>query len=152
MNWEQLQCIPMYCEFFLRKDAILTIWKYAEYFEKFLMILCPTFHLLSDWFLGLICTHTGRQRQRQTGSHWNVLWRLKIDPPPISKHHNAFQWDPIWRCRCHYHCRWRLVWVYPYTGRYTKPQWLSSGAVLIHLRSYNKATRIWQILMAWIME
>ena len=36
----------------LLNDAILTTWKYAEYFEKFLMILCPTFHLLSDWFLG----------------------------------------------------------------------------------------------------
>ena len=26
-------------------------------------------------------------------SHWNALWRLKIDPLPIFKHHNAFQWD-----------------------------------------------------------
>ena len=36
-------------------------------------------------------THVGRQRQRHIGSYWNTLWRLEINPPSISKHHNVFQ-------------------------------------------------------------
>ena len=63
-----------------------------------------------DSFVCNLLKAKNNQHQRQIGSHYNTLWHLDIDlpPPPISKHHNALQWDPV--------CRWcwRSVWVYPY--------------------------------------
>ena len=67
--------------------------------------------------------HTERQASELASEwiHWNELWcwvTLQNRPPPIFKHHNAFQWiqsdahsDP-WRGA------WHSVWVYPYLSKY----------------------------------
>ena len=77
-------------------------------------------------------THTERQAARQAArSHWNALWRSKIDPRPIPKRHgerhyvhNTFQWD---------FAAWRSVWVYliaiPTQKAKVYPHRASSGSV-----------------------